>query len=120
MTFGGWDEARHARQFRACRQQGGISIIETDGLRVGMIQLFERPDGLEVGEIQILPSHQNLGIGSQVLRDTIVRAHAQKKKVLLSVGLKNARAFRLYQRLGFQQVASDATHNHMSCDPPAV
>ena len=63
-TFGSWDEARHARQFRECLNRGEISIIEIDGARVGMIQLFDQPDAVEVGEIQIQPSHQNQGIGS--------------------------------------------------------
>jgi len=41
-TFGAWDEARHARQFSECLNRGGISIIEVDGVRVGMIQLFTK------------------------------------------------------------------------------
>ena len=90
-TFGGWDEARHTRQFGECLNRGGISIIEIDGARVGMIQLFDQTDAVEVGEIQIQPSHQNRGIGSRVLKDTIARAHQQRKKVLISVALKNDR-----------------------------
>jgi hypothetical protein len=29
----------------------------------------------------------------------------------------NHRAYQLYLRLGFRQVAQTATHNHMSCEP---
>ena len=115
-SFGGWDEARHARQFGECLNRGGISIVEVDGVRVGMIQFFDQPDAVEVGEIQIEPSHQNQGIGSLVLKDTIARVHEQRKKVLLSVALKNERGYRLYQRLGFQKVAHNDTHNLMSCE----
>ena len=118
-TFGGWDEVRHLRQFSECWKQGGISVVEVDGVPVGMIQLFGRPDGLEVGEIQILPGHQNLGIGSRVLRDVIAQCHEQRRKVLLSVALKNDRAYRLYERLGFKLVGSSDTHNHMCFDPPS-
>ena len=116
-TFGSWDEGRHARQFTECLNRGGISIIEVDGLRVGMIQLFDQPDAVEVGEIQIQPNHQNQGIGGRVLKDTIARVHEQRKKVLLSVALKNERAYRLCERLGFQRVAHNDTHNLMACDP---
>jgi ribosomal protein S18 acetylase RimI-like enzyme len=91
-TFGSWDEARHARQFTECLNRGGISIIEVDGARMGMIQLFDHTDAIEVGEIQIQRSHQNQGIGSRVLQDTIARVHEQRKKVLLSVAVKNERA----------------------------
>jgi ribosomal protein S18 acetylase RimI-like enzyme len=116
-TFGGWDEVRHARQFSECLSRGAISIIKIDDMRVGMIQVFDQPDGVEVGEIQIQPSHQNRGIGTRVLTDAITRGHQQGKKILLSVALKNERAYRLYQRLGFQKVAHNDTHNLMSCDP---
>jgi pimeloyl-ACP methyl ester carboxylesterase len=34
-----------------------------------------------------------------------------------SVGLKNQRAHKLYQRLGFHKVGHNDTHNHMVCDP---
>lgn len=115
-TFGCWDEARHARQFSECLKRGGISIIEVDGTRVGMIQLFDQPNAVEVCEIQIKPSHQNQGIGSRVLKDTIARAHERRKKVLLYVALKNERAYQLYRRLGFQRVAHNDTHNLMACD----
>ena len=30
-TWGGWDEARHVRQFSQSMQRGHISIIEVDG-----------------------------------------------------------------------------------------
>jgi len=116
-TFGSWDEARHARQFSECLNRGGISIIEVDGARVGMIQLFDQPDAVEVGEIQIQPSHQSQGIGSRVLKDTIARFHEQRKKLLLSVALKNERAYQLYQRLGFHEVAHNDPPTHMAGDP---
>src|SRR5688500_11712630 len=82
-----------------------------------MIQLFENSDSVEVGEIQIEPNHQNQKIGSRVLRDTIARAHEQRKKVVLSVALKNDRAYRLYQSLGFQNLGQNETHNLMACEP---
>lgn len=115
-TWGGWDEARHLRHCAECWQRGGIFCIEVDGVRVGMIQLFDQPDAIEVGEIQIQPSYQGRGIGTRLLSDTVDRAHARRKKVSLSTGLKNHRAFQLYQRLGFRHVAQTDTHNHMVCE----
>ncbi len=117
-TFGGWDEARHARHCAECWALGGISLVELDGERVGMIQLLEQPDGIEIGEIQLRPSHQNRGIGSQLLRDAIARAHEQRRSVLLSLGLKNERAHRLYRQLGFRDISQSDTHYHMAHSPP--
>lgn len=116
-TWGGWDEARHLRHFTDCWERGDIYVIEVDGERVGMIQLFERADAVEVGEIQIQPSYQGRGIGTHVLRDTIARAHAKHRKVILSTGLKNRRAFELYRRLGFRRVAQTETHDHLEYEP---
>jgi Acetyltransferase (GNAT) family len=67
-TWGCWDEARHLRHCAECWERGGIFCLEVEGVRVGMIQLFENPDTIEVGEIQIEPNHQNQKIGSLVLR----------------------------------------------------
>lgn len=116
-TWGGWDEARHARHFADCIRRGHVSIIEVDGVRVGMVQLFEEPSSVEVGEIQVQTSYQNRGIGTRVLSDIIANAHRHGKCVRLEVGLKNDKAFRLYERLGFRRVAQSETHHHMECEP---
>lgn len=116
-TWGAWDEDRHQRQFAACQERGAISIIELDGTRVGMVQLFEHVDAIEVGEIQIAPEYQSRGIGTRVLRDTIARAHARRKKVTLRTGLKNYRALELYRRLGFEEVVQTVTHVQMESKP---
>ena len=114
---GGWDEALHLRNCRECWEDGEISAIDIDGVRVGMIQLFEHVDAVEVGEIQVHPSYQGRGIGTRLLQDTIAQAHAQRKKVSLSTVLQNHRAIKLYQRLGFVHVAQTETHHHMESEP---
>ncbi len=116
-TWGSWDEDRHVRHFNECWERGDISAIELDGVRVGMIQLFEQPDAIELREIQIHPSYQNRGIGTLLLRDTVSRAHSHHKKVSLSTGLQNHSAVRLYERLGFVHVAQTETHYHMRSEP---
>lgn len=112
-NWGGWDEARHSRQFSESMKRGNISIIEVDGERVGMVQLLEDSDGLEVVEIQIHPRYQNRGIGTSLLLNVISSARAQGRDVRLSVGLKNEKAIRLYERLGFLSVGRSDTHLHM-------
>jgi ribosomal protein S18 acetylase RimI-like enzyme len=112
-TWGGWDEARHARQFSASLERGGISIIEVGGEPVGMLQLFDDGDALEIGEIQVLPDHQNRRVGTSVLRDLMSRARAEGRDVCLRVGLQNHKAIRLYERLGFVGVERSDTHLHM-------
>lgn len=118
-TWGGWDEARHHRHFAACLAREHIFVIEREGRRAGMVQIFEAADALEVGELQIQPDGQNRGLGTAVLRDLIARAQGAGKSVKLSLGLKNHKAYRLYQRLGFRCVERTETHFHMICEPSA-
>jgi ribosomal protein S18 acetylase RimI-like enzyme len=118
-TFGGWDEERHIRHFTECWNSGQISIIKVDGAAVGMIQVFEEPDAFEVGEVQILPQRQNEGIGSRILKQIMELARTNRKAVKLSTGLKNDRAFRLYERLGFRQTGQTESHNLMVWTAPA-
>lgn len=112
-TWGGWDEAKHAEHFEDCWQRGCIQLIEMDGSPIGMIQLHDLDDRIEVGEIQISPAHQNKGVGTQVLVDLIERVREGQKDVVLSAGLKNTRAIRLYARLGFKVVKRSETHVYM-------
>jgi len=112
-TWGGWDEARHSRQFSESMNRGSISIIEVDEERVGMVQLYEEGDALEIGEVQIDPRHQNRGIGTIVILDVISSAGAQGRDVRLCVGLKNEKAIRFYERLGFLSVGRSHSHVHM-------
>lgn len=116
-TFDRWDEARHTRHFKECWERGGIFIIKVDGTSVGMIQLIHDPGTVEIAEIQIDAIHQNKGIGTQLLMDTIARVHSDCKTITLRVGLKNMPARRLYLRLGFVVTAQDDTHTHMMCNP---
>jgi ribosomal protein S18 acetylase RimI-like enzyme len=113
-TWGGWDEARHARHFAESMRRGHISIIMVGGVRVGMLQLMVRGETVEICEVQIEPTHQNRGIGSAVLLDILARADEQGRTVRLSVGLSNQKAMRLYERLGFSSEGQSDTHCHLT------
>ena len=118
-TFGGWDEERHKRQFAECLSEGGISIIVVAGEPVGMIQRLDESGGIRIAEIQIAIGHQNQGIGTHVLTDLIAAAHQEQKVVRLSLGRKNHGAYRLYRRLGFQEVGQSSSHLQLVSEPAA-
>ena len=114
-TWGDWDETRHQRHFAATWQQGRIQLIEVEGQPMGMIQLYELDDCVEVAEIQILPEYQNQGLGTRLLVEVIDRARQQGRDVILSTGLMNAGALRLYERLGFEETERSETKVYMRC-----
>lgn len=112
-TWGGWDEARHARHFADSMKRGSIYLIQVGGRRVGMIQLLDHGDAVEVAEVQIDPAHQGRGIGTRVLGDVISDSAARGVAVHLQVGLENRRAIALYRRLGFESTGRSDTHRRM-------
>ncbi len=116
-TFGAWDEVRHRHHCDECWKEGSISLVVVNGAAIGMIQLFRRVGGIEIGEIQIHPDHQNQKIGTQLLEDVISEANQQGTSVILSVGLKNDNAHRLYSRLGFRRVGQNGTHFRLQFNP---
>lgn len=116
-TWGGWDEERHLRHFASTWDRGSIHVVEVDGERVGMIQVFDEDDALHIGEIQVQCEHQGRGIGTRLLVDVMARGRAEGRSVTLSTGLQNHRAVRLYERLGFGHVGRSETHVHMTWEP---
>ena len=115
-TWGGWDEGRHIQHFTDSWDAGSISIILVNQVPVGMIQLLEADDEVEIAEIQILPDQQNRGLGAQVIEDVIKSARKRYKCLSPQLGLKNIGAFRLYERLGFQEARRSETHIFMKHD----
>ncbi|NBC22667.1 MAG: GNAT family N-acetyltransferase [Gammaproteobacteria bacterium] len=113
-TWGGWDEARHRRHFSEFWEAGGISTVTVDGQAVGVVQLFDSEGTVEIGEIQVLPERQKGGLGTRILMDVIERAKKEGKRASLYLGLKNQGAFRLYERLGFEETGRSDTHIFMT------
>ena len=113
-TWGGWDEARHRRHFSEFWEAGNISIVSVDEQPVATLQLFDSEHAIEIGEIQVLPKYQNGGIGTRMLSRVIERAKKEGKRASLHLGLKNQGAFRLYERLGFEETARSDTHIYMT------
>jgi streptomycin 6-kinase len=105
-TWGKWDEERHLRHFASCWEAGNIQIIENNNIPVGMLQLFETGPTIEISEIQISPRYQGKGLGALIIKDILKSASANEKKVTLSTGLKNTRALKLYEKLGFIETES--------------
>jgi ribosomal protein S18 acetylase RimI-like enzyme len=116
-TWGGWDEDRHQRHWAAFLENGNIFMIKVDGVDAGMVQILEQQEAIEIAEIQILPAYQRRGIGRQVIRDVVSKAHSNRKAATLSVGLKNSRAIKLYRSLGFTEVGKTEAKLYFELPP---
>jgi ribosomal protein S18 acetylase RimI-like enzyme len=80
-------------------------VIEIDGERAGRLRLVRAPGFRELAGIQLLPAHQGHGLGTHLIEQFLVDARDRGLPARLRVQRDNARARRLYDRLGFVEVA---------------
>jgi ribosomal protein S18 acetylase RimI-like enzyme len=97
----GWDEDWQRFDFEKRFGQYVVSIIEADGRDAGGLWLESSPDLIYIADFQVLPALQGRGIGTAVLQGLIAEGATRSVPVELAVLRVNARARRLYERLGF-------------------
>jgi len=81
-----------------------FQIIERDGVAAGRLLVMRSDDAVHVIDIALMPEHRGAGIGTKFLKELQEEARAAGKKVSIYVERFNP-ARRLYDRLGFKQVA---------------
>lgn len=106
-------ERDYAQRFAPTRRQ----IVDISRVSAGSLWVANLADEVRLVDIALLPEHQNHGIGSQILRDVLDQAKKQAKPVVLTAGLTNKRAIRLYERLGFRVVSTTDMDLLMQYDP---
>ena len=62
----------------------------------------------EIGNICIKPEYQNKGIGTAILKEIIFENKG--KNIKLQVFKINERAFKLYEKMGFEKIDENKTH----------
>ncbi len=119
----GWDEADqrgfHERGFDPANTQ----IVTIEGDDVGSVTVDRRPTEIYLGRIEILPDYQGRGIGRQLIQRLRHEAASRHQPVLLDVLVVNRRAYALYQRLGFQEIARHGENDlkiRMRAEPPGM
>jgi ribosomal protein S18 acetylase RimI-like enzyme len=96
-----------------------FQIIQLDGVNAGRMIVHRTRDELRLVDIALLPRHRNAGIGSALLQRIFGEAAATNKPLRLKV-LKDNRAIRFYQRLGFEKTGETELHLEMEWRTPAV
>jgi ribosomal protein S18 acetylase RimI-like enzyme len=130
LALTNWDEpARRAflnQQFNAMRQgyrsmfpSGEFSIIELDGKAAGRMVIDRGATEIRVVDLALLPAHRNRGIGTFLMRQVCADAADAGKPVRLCV-LKNNRAFRWYERLGFAKTGELGVYDELEWRPAAA
>lgn len=123
LSAWGWDEAQQQAflnlQFRG--QQAHYAeypntnhqiILDGElpiGCPIGRILTSHLMDEIRLVDIALLPEHRGQGIGAALIQSLFEEAASEGKAVRLHV-VKEARALRLYQRLGFQIIGDAVSH----------
>lgn len=105
----GQDLSREEQCDRLVHAYSSISIIQRDGLDIGMMKVVRHPDVWDLVQIQLLPECQGSGLGAILVRNLVDAAQQAGVPVRLYV-LKVNPAMRLYERLGFT-VTKDSGHS---------
>jgi len=93
---------------------GMVFFALLDGAVVGTCALVKHRDDLfELSKMAVADDHQGQGIGTQLLSHLIEWARSQSiKKLFVETNTVLERAVRLYQRVGFREIAHDSSNAH--------
>jgi len=90
-----------------------IQIITISGKNIGCITILEENFYYFLSLIELLPKYQNKGIGTQLIKDLILKTNKSNKCIKLQVLKVNNNVQRLYKRLGFSIKGESETHFQM-------
>jgi len=109
----GWDEEWQKKYFIQNFKPDKIQIITISGEKIGCISVLEENLCYFLSLIELLPEYQNKGIGTQLIKELILKANESNKCVKLHVLKVNTEAQILYKRLGFSIQEESETHLKM-------
>lgn len=129
LALTNWDDQMRraflTQQFNAMRQgyrsmfpSGEFLIIALDGQPAGRMAIHRAATEIRVVDLALLPAQRNHGIGTWLMRQVCADATNAGKLVRLCV-LKNNRAFRWYERLGFTKIGEVGFYDELEWRPAA-
>jgi len=91
-------------------------IIVVDGADGGRLYLHRRLEEIRIMDVALLPGFRRQGIGTYLLKELLREGQTSSRIVTIHVETFNP-ALRLYQRLGFTQVAENGVYLLMEWRP---
>ena len=108
-TWGEWNEAWQAANFRVNFNYSIRQVIECDDAVVGYFDVVRHSDHIWLGEIVVAPEFQRRGIGAHLLQGLLTESRRTACVLKLKV-LKANHAVDWYKRLGFFVTGETDTH----------
>ncbi len=107
-----WNEDAQRRGIEATLGDDDASILISDDTDAGWLPVVQTPRDIHLGHLYLAPQARNHGLGTKFLRWMGERARRKNKNFTLDV-LKNNRARRLYERLGFRIIETSPLKHTM-------
>lgn len=104
------------RSYQAAFEHAQHSVLLVAGAPAGTLIVDRVGNEIRLVDIALLPRYRSRGLGTRVISGLIEESSRKGVPLRLSV-LHGNRAIRLYQRLGFVVVESDAMYIEMECRP---
>ena len=108
--------AAQDRYYRANFPDASYDLIISGEEVLGRLYVDRGEAAWLVLEIALLPEHRRKGIGTRLLTDVLAEAEAAAKPVQMHVERFNP-AQRLYDRLGFRQIADEGVYLRLEWKP---
>lgn len=106
----GWDEEFQNNYFKENFDEKNIQLIYQTGRVAGYLQSWQSQRKIALVNLLVLPQYQNLGIGTEIIKNLQEEAEKDFKQLELGVFKVNTSAKRLYERLGFKIFDESKTH----------
>tara|TARA_B100001175_G_C19279734_1_gene528200 strand:+ start:157 stop:633 length:477 start_codon:yes stop_codon:yes gene_type:complete len=92
--------------FKDCLEKGYYSLaLEKDDLFVGFAIMAISSEESHLLNIGIKKEQRGLGLGEGLLKKMIIAAEVMgSKKIILEVRISNQSAYRLYEKIGFEEI----------------
>jgi ribosomal protein S18 acetylase RimI-like enzyme len=101
------------RSYSSQYPRGDFDVVLINGVPAGNLYTQRGPDKYVLIDITLWPQYRNNGVGAELVRELIQEASAAGKAVNAHV-LRDSPAWRLWQRLGFREVADDGVYLRLS------
>lgn len=108
-------QAQHTH-YHAYYPEATFDLILLDGQPVGRIYIRRGVEELRLMDIALLPEYRNQGIGTSLIQALLDEVTERQQFIGLHVEQFNP-AYRLYQRLGFQDVEIRGIYMYMTWMP---
>jgi GNAT superfamily N-acetyltransferase len=100
QTWGSFSPERTRQTVEHAVNASSYSIVQLNGEDIGALAVERESSHIQLAQIYILPSHQNRGVGTELIQKLAQEAQVARKPLRVRVLAVNP-ARRLYEREGF-------------------